>query len=97
MKQNPIMEASRFLCKKGRITIPYPLRIHLGWSAGDVLSFAVQRDNSILISRVEPCRCDATAEQREISDFVETLTPSQQMALLVHLSEAWAVRQEGRR
>lgn len=94
MKQNPNMETSRFLCKKGRITIPHPLRMHLGWSAGDVLSFTVQRDNSILIRRLEPCRCDSTAEQREIADFVETLTPSQQMALLVHLSDVWAARRE---
>lgn len=97
MAKNSVMQMKRFLCKKGRITIPFPMRACLGWSAGDVLSFTVQRDNSILISRVEPCRCDSTAEQREIADFVETLTPSQQMALLVHLSEAWAVRQEGRR
>lgn len=85
---------SRFLCKKGRITIPYPMRVQLGWLAGDVLAFTVQED-ALAIRRIAPCRCEKPAEKDEITAFVDTLTASQQMTLLVKLSESWAVRQEG--
>jgi len=40
--------------KRGRTTIPLPLRRRLGWQAGDTIRFRLDGDR-VVISRVVPC------------------------------------------
>jgi bifunctional DNA-binding transcriptional regulator/antitoxin component of YhaV-PrlF toxin-antitoxin module len=46
----------RILGQRGRITIPYAIRVKLGFNADDVLSFKESKDgNSVIIRREKIC------------------------------------------
>ena len=89
----------RVLGKRGRITIPFELRKCVGFAYNDVLSFTVQDDRTIVVKREKICD-ECKQEQKkddEISllDFLNSLTPEEQHAALVHLSVKWAERTGG--
>ena len=91
----------RILGKRGRITIPYEIRVKVGFQANDVLSFAESEDGrSVVVKREKICDyCKETVQKdgNEITlyDFLNGLSPEQQRAALVHLSVKWAQTQGG--
>ncbi len=94
------MTMYRILGKRGRITIPFEIRQRVGFSYNDVLSFSESADGkSVTVTREKICdNCKGVAvreQPAEVSlfDFLNSLTPEQQRAALVHLSVQWAQRQ----
>ncbi len=85
----------RILGKRGRITIPYEFRQYFGYN--DVLSFTRQDDNTVIVRREKICDNCAGKTAAQISkpnitlmELLDSLTPAQQRAALVHLSVRWA-------
>lgn len=96
------MTMYRILGKRGRITIPFELRQRVGFSCNDVLSFTESEDGkSITVTREKICgNCKGAADEEKpdgvsLFDFLNSLSPEQQRAALVHLSVLWAQRQGG--
>ena len=60
--------------KRGRTTIPLPLRRKLGWQAGDVIRFRLE-DDRVIISRdkVLPQEYHAPKPVAELPRFVQAL------------------------
>ena len=87
----------RFLGKHGKITIPYAIRESLDLQRGDILSFEELDGDRILISRESLCTCNARTpieEKKEtLLDFLNSLSPEQKAAALVHLSMQVASQQ----
>ena len=91
----------RVMGKRGRITIPYEFRQQVGFGYNDILSFTKQDDNTVIVKREKICdNCSgrkvnaAAAEIPEagmtLMELLDSLTPAQQKAALVHLSVKWA-------
>lgn len=85
----------RILGRRGRITIPYELRQQVGFRHNDVLSFALQSDDSVVVKREKLCdQCagkESFAEnQMTLLDFLDSLTLEQQREAVLHLSAKWA-------
>lgn len=87
----------RFLGKYGKITIPKTIRESMDLQRGDILSFEELDGDRILISRESLCNCNARMpieEKKEtLLDFLNTLSPEQKAAALVHLSMQVASQQ----
>lgn len=88
----------RIMGKRGRITIPYEFRQQVGFGYNDVLSFTRQDDNTVMVKRERICdECKNRAKQAATPDFtllelLDSLTPAQQKATLLHLSTQIAGR-----
>lgn len=86
----------RILGKRGRITIPFEIRQRVGFKYNDVLSFAEAADGrTVIVKREKICdNCVAEKPTKEdevtLFDFLNSLSPEQQKAALVHLSVKWA-------
>ena len=91
----------RVMGKRGRITIPYEFRQQVGFGYNDILSFTKQDDNTVIVKREKICdNCNhrkvnaAVANIPEagmtLMELLDSLTPAQQKAALVHLSVKWA-------
>lgn len=86
------MKIFRILGKKGRVTIPYEIRKRVGFTYNDVLSFCETDDgHSVIVKREKICnKCNEnkTDNVNEITllDFLNDLTPSQQKAAFLYLS-----------
>ena len=95
------MTMYRILGKRGRITIPFEIRQHMGFSYNDVLSFAESADGkSVTVSREKICdHCKEAKpsvkfdDEVSLFDFLNGLSQEQQRAALVHLSVLWAQQQ----
>ena len=93
----------RVLGKRGRITIPYEIRQRVGFGYNDVLSFTEGADGRTVIVRREKicdnCKPMTPTPQNEdevtLYDFLNSLSPAQQHAAMVHLSVKWAYQQGG--
>lgn len=92
----------RVMGKRGRITIPYEFRQQVGFRYNDVLSFTQQDDNTVTVKREKICdNCAGRKPQDTVGaadkgltlmELLDSLTPAQQRAALVHLSVKWAER-----
>lgn len=80
----------RILGKKGRTTIPFPLRKELGLQPGDIVSFTLEND-SVKVRREELCdyeNCPAMQDSGieitpdMILEVLEDLTPEDQFAVI---------------
>lgn len=74
---------------RGRVTIPAEIRCAVGFEYNDVLSFEVGEDDTVIIRKEKVCDCyDAEHEEKTESllDVLNSLSPDQQAAALVHLS-----------
>ena len=87
----------RILGRRGRITIPYELREQVGFRHNDVLSFAIQSDDAIVVKREKLCdNCSGKANAGAVDsrmtllDFLDSLTLEQQREAVLHLSAKWA-------
>lgn len=99
------MKILRILGKKGRTTIPYEIRKHVGFKYNDVLSFTESPDGrSVIIKRETLCTCEDNKgvkkkpknDEITLLDFLNSLSDEQQHAALVHLSLKWAVEQKNK-
>ena len=93
------MTIYRVLGKKGRITIPYPIRKRIGFRYNDILSFTEQNDGSVVIKREKLCdNCidiaDEYSEDITLEDFLDSLSEEEQRDALIHLSLLWAEKQK---
>ncbi len=93
------MTIYRVLGKKGRITIPYPIRKRIGFRYNDILSFTEQNDGSVVIKREKLCdNCidiaDEYNEDITLEDFLDSLSEEEQRDALIHLSLLWAEKQK---
>lgn len=97
------MKTYRILGKRGRITVPYEIRVKVGFKQNDILSFEETEDGkSVIVKRERLCDCGGengkvTVKQDEITlyDFLNNLSPEQQRAALIHLSVKWAQNNTG--
>ena len=99
------MKIYRILGKEGRTTIPYDIRIAVGFRENDVLSFSAGKDGkSVIVTRekiCDNCRTNrnpvlSEPEDREaLSSVLDGFSPEQQKAALLHLLMKWA-EQKGR-
>lgn len=92
----------RILGKRGRITIPYEIRQHVGFAYNDVLSFTEAADGrTVIVKREKICNNCIDHEPTEfkevmnLEDFLDDLSPEQQRLALIHLSVKWAEKQGG--
>ena len=83
----------RVLGKRGRITIPYEIRVETGFQYNDVLSFTVGEDGqSIIIRREKLCdNCSETTQQElpevSLEEFLTDLSAEQKMAAFIFLAK----------
>ena len=96
------MKTFRILGKRGRITVPYEIRCKVGFKQNDVLSFEESKDGrSVIVKREIICNGEKSKESKDRSDeitlydFLNSLSPEQQRAALIHLSVKWAQNQSG--
>ena len=79
----------RILGKKGRTTIPWPIRAELEWSPGDVLLFEPDPPDRVIITRMEVYEPEEVEEPGLTGDtFTEAfhkLSYNQQYRLLAAL------------
>ncbi len=92
----------RVMGKRGRITIPYEFRQQVGFGYNDVLSFTRQDDNTVIVKREKICdncagkkvsAAKVPEPNMTLMELLDSLTPAQQRAALVHLSVRWAEQQ----
>ena len=91
----------RVFGKRGRVTIPHEIRQRVGFGYNDVLSFTEGDDGRTVIVRREKicdnCQPVTPTPQNEdevtLYDFLNSLSPAQQHAAMVHLFVKWAYRQ----
>ena len=90
-----MLKIYRVLGKKGRITIPFEIRLRIGFRYNDVLSFTELDDSSVVVRREKICdNCNEFAEEFEenytLEDFLDSLSEEEQRDALIHLSPLWA-------
>ena len=98
------MKTYRILGKRGGITVPYEIRCKVGFKQNDVLSFEESADGrTVVIKREIICDCNGEKSKKKkdkqdeitLYDFLNSLSPEQQRAALIHLSVKWAQNQAG--
>ena len=70
----------RVLGKKGRITIPYEIRLALNIRSGNILSFDA-KGNTITVTKEKLCD-DCNSESEPLDSFVESLVLEERERLL---------------
>ena len=84
----------RVLGKRGRITIPYEIRMQMGFGYNDVLSFAVAEDGQeVTIHREKLCdSCKDIPQQQSqsvvLEEFLTDLSSEQKMAAFIFLAKS---------
>ena len=98
------MKINKILGKRGRITIPYEIRLKMGFKYNDLVSFEEQDNNTVIIRRekiCDECKKDAPnpvekpTDEITLLDFLDGLSAAEQRAALIHLSVKWAQLQGG--
>lgn len=91
----------RVLGKRGRVTIPYELRVQVGFAYNDILSFEVSEDGAAITVRRERICSDCERgipeknDELTLYDILEELTGEERKAALLFLTVQWAEKQEG--
>lgn len=88
----------KVLGKRGRITIPYEIRVQTGIGYNDILSFEAKDKDTIILKKEKLCggcvpECLDEAEDISIEKFLDSLTPEQQYKATIHLNLLWAKRE----
>ena len=92
------MKINKILGKRGRITIPYEIRLKMGFKYNDVVSFEEQDNNTVIIRRekiCDGCKKDAPnpvekpTDEITLLDFLDGLSVDEQRAVVVHLMTKW--------
>lgn len=89
------MKIYKVLGHRGRITIPLEIREDLDIGCNDILSFELQKDDTILIRKEKVCNncreenpnaVSKPTDETTLLEFLNGLNPAEQRAALVHLS-----------
>ena len=92
------MKINKILGKRGRITIPYEIRLKMGFKYNDVVSFEEQDNNTVIIRREKicgGCKKDAPnpvekpTDEITLLEFLDGLSDAEQRAVFVHLMTKW--------
>lgn len=88
----------RVLGKRGRITIPYEIRVRNNIGYNDILSFEEQGHNTIIIRKEKLCEgctpeCFDEGQNISIKDFLDSLSPTQQREATIYLNLLWAQKE----
>ena len=88
----------RVLGKRGRITIPYEIRVRNKIGYNDILSFEEKDANTIIVRKEKLCggctpQCVDEASDISIEDFIDSLTPEQQRKATIYLNLLWAKKE----
>lgn len=88
----------RVLGKRGRITIPYEIRVRNKIGYNDILSFEEKDANTIILRREKLCggctpECFDEVSGVSIEDFIDSLTPEQQRKATIYLNLLWAQKE----
>lgn len=92
------MKIKKILGKRGRITIPYEIRLKMGFKYNDVVSFEEQDNNTVIIRRekiCDGCKKDAPnpvekpTDEITLLEFLDGLSDAEQRAVFVHLMTKW--------
>ena len=89
---------NRILGKRGRTTIPYPIRQRVGFRYNDVLTFTECDDGQSVIIRREDICCGCKeqpplVEERNLQEVLSDLTFEEQMAAFFFLTRLLSDRQ----
>ena len=91
------MKSYRIIGNEGRITIPYEMRQAIGFRPGDVVSFQVMEEDTVLVKKERLASPERDEKQtwfpdteRKLLSFWEGLSEAQQYKALVNLSVLWA-------
>ena len=84
----------RILGKRGRTTIPYAMRMALGFRPNDLVSFRLDGD-VVIVKREKVCNncnspdgLDAPVSSSALHSFLDTLPPSVRKDALVYLASS---------
>ena len=83
----------RILGKKGRITIPFEIRMRQRFASNDVVSFEEKDDHTVIIRRekiCDHCKIDAVEKEASLLDVINSLKPSEQKAVFKYLAHKLA-------
>ena len=88
----------RVLGKRGRITIPYQIRVRNKIGYNDILSFEEKDSNTIILRKERLCNgctpeCSDEVSDLSIEDFLDSLSTEQQRKATIHLNLLWAQRE----
>ena len=78
----------RILGKRGRITIPFEMRIQLGIMNNDILSFQTD-GNKVIVTKEKLCsNCTSSEDSRKqiIKEYIDSLSPYDQQNLIMQLT-----------
>ena len=75
----------KILGKRGRITIPYEIRMKLGFAYNDVLSFEEQDDNC----GKRPAPKKKPTDLGTLLDFIDELSREEKKVAFFHLLNEW--------
>ena len=87
----------RVLGQKGRVTLPYAIRLHRKFSDNDIVSFEEQEDGSVILRREKICgSCMAAAKEKEssLSGLLEKLNAEEQKAAFRYLAKKLSEQEE---
>ena len=92
------MKINKILGKRGRITIPYEIRLKMGFKYNDVVSFEEQDNNTVIIRREKICDgckkgapnpVEKPTDEITLLEFLDGLSDAEQRAVFVHLMKKW--------
>ena len=91
----------RVLGKRGRITIPYQIRVRNKIGYNDILSFEEKDSNTIILRKERLCNgctpeCFDEVSELSIEDFLDSLSTEQQRKATIHLNLLWAQRERAK-
>lgn len=94
----------KILGKRGRVTLPYEMRIRYRFQAGDVLSFE-DTGTEIVIRKETLCNCKQLTVDKgqmtvqespsgnHLKELLDNLTTEEVYTALLHLTVKWAAEQ----
>lgn len=81
----------KILGKRGRITIPFEIRVKKGFSYNDVVSFEEKDDDTVIIRREKVCdNCKTTCnidKEASLLDIINSLKLTEQKAVFRYLAK----------
>jgi len=81
----------RILGKRGRITIPFEIRLRKRFAYNDVVSFEESGDDAVIIRREKICNhCTPKVEKNNLLEVIESLSLTEQEAIYNVLAEKYA-------
>ena len=85
----------RILGKRGRTTIPFSLRVGCGFKPGDIISFEVRKDGSVLLRKETVCdhcreQVKESAKKKPLPEWLRHIPADEQKAVFRYLAKSLA-------